>query len=151
MKSKELAKRYGLFIISLWFSALGVAITKCGSLGVSCISSVPNVLSLRFTALTIGGWTFLWNTLLVVCQIARQDVPEALGKLRVIYPNIMKLTYDNTRTRTNRVIDGAENVKRKSELELFEELYQQQNNQPMSDQQRSYVRELIESIKEANP
>lgn len=70
MKSKELAKRYGLFIISLWFSALGVAITKCGSLGVSCISSVPNVLSLRFTALTIGGWTFLWNTLLVICQIA---------------------------------------------------------------------------------
>ena len=70
MKSKELAKRYGLFIISLWFSALGVAITKCGSLGVSCISSVPNVLSLRFAALTIGGWTFLWNTLLVLCQIA---------------------------------------------------------------------------------
>ena len=70
MKRKELIKRYSLFIVSLWFSALGVAVTKCGSLGVSCISSVPNVLSLRFTALTIGGWTFLWNTLLVLCQIA---------------------------------------------------------------------------------
>ena len=70
MKRKELIKRYSLFIVSLWFSALGVAVTKCGSLGVSCISSVPNVMSLRFTALTIGGWTFVWNTLLVVCQIA---------------------------------------------------------------------------------
>ena len=70
MKRKELIKRYSLFIVSLWFSALGVAVTKCGSLGVSCISSVPNVMSLRFTALTIGGWTFLWNTLLVFCQIA---------------------------------------------------------------------------------
>jgi len=69
VKRKELVKRYSLFIISLWFSALGVAVTKCGSLGVSCISSVPNVLSLRFTALTIGGWTFVWNTLLVICQI----------------------------------------------------------------------------------
>ena len=69
MKRKELVKRYSLFIISLWFSALGVAVTKCGSLGVSCISSVPNVLSLRFTALIIGGWTFVWNTLLVICQI----------------------------------------------------------------------------------
>ena len=69
MKRKELIKRYSLFIVSLWFSALGVTVTKCGSLGVSCISSVPNVLSLRFTALTIGGWTFVWNTLLVVCQI----------------------------------------------------------------------------------
>jgi len=70
VKRKELIKRYSLFIVSLWFSALGVAVTKCGSLGVSCISSVPNVMSLRFTALTIGGWTFLWNTLLVLCQIA---------------------------------------------------------------------------------
>lgn len=69
MKTKELVKRYGLFIVSLWFSALGVAITKCGSLGVSCISSVPNVLSLGLPMLTIGGWTFVWNTSLVFCQI----------------------------------------------------------------------------------
>ena len=76
-------------------------------------------------------------------------MPEALGKLRVIYPNIMKLTYDNTRTRTSQIIDGAENVPQKSQLELFEEFYELQNNQPMSDQQRSFVCDLIESIKEA--
>lgn len=40
---KELAKRYALFIISLFISALGVAITKKGELGVSPISSVANV------------------------------------------------------------------------------------------------------------
>lgn len=40
---KELAKRYALFIISLSISALGVAITKKGELGVSPISSVANV------------------------------------------------------------------------------------------------------------
>ena len=51
MKAKEKIKRYGLFIVSLWFSALGVAFAKCGDLGVSPLSSVPNVLSLRFTAL----------------------------------------------------------------------------------------------------
>ena len=78
------------------------------------------------------------------------DVPEALGKLRVIYPNIMKLSYDNTRTRTNRIIDGAEDVQRKSPLQLFEELYEQQNNQPMSDEQRAFTQELIESIWEGN-
>jgi exonuclease SbcD len=75
-----------------------------------------------------------------------EDVAEALGKLRVIYPNIMKLSYDNTRTRMNQSIDGAQEVQRKSPLELFEELYVQQNNQPMSDQQRAFTRELIESI-----
>lgn len=40
---KELAKRYELFIISLFISALGVAITKKGELGVSPISSVADV------------------------------------------------------------------------------------------------------------
>jgi uncharacterized membrane protein YczE len=54
VKTKEILKRYGLFVISLWFSALGVAFAKCGNLGVSPLSSVPNVLSLRFTALTMG-------------------------------------------------------------------------------------------------
>lgn len=79
-----------------------------------------------------------------------EDIPEAMGQLRVIYPNIMKLSYDNTRTRTNQLIDGAENVKDKSPLELFEELYQKQNNQNMSDQQQAFTLELIESIWEEN-
>ena len=75
-----------------------------------------------------------------------EDVPEAMGKLRSIYPNILKLSYDNTRTRTNRIIDGAEAVQSKSPLELFEELYELQNNQPMQDAQRAFTKELMESI-----
>ena len=75
-----------------------------------------------------------------------EDVPEALGRLRLIYPNIMKLTYDNTRTRSSHIIDSAENVQRKSPLELFEELYDLQNNQPMSGVQRDFALELIESL-----
>lgn len=79
-----------------------------------------------------------------------EDVEEAMGRLRLIYPNILKLSYDNTRTRTNQVIDGAEDVKRKSPLELVGELYELQNNQPMSHVQREFTRELIESIWEDN-
>ena len=74
------------------------------------------------------------------------DIPEAVGRLRSLYPNLMKLSYDNTRTRTSRIIDGAQDVQRKTPLELFEELFELQNNQPMSDRQRSFARELIESI-----
>ena len=79
-----------------------------------------------------------------------EDVPEAIGKLRVIYPNIMKLTYDNTRTRTHQMIDGAADVEQKTPLQLFGELYEQQNNQPMSEEQSQFVQELIESIWEGN-
>ena len=75
-----------------------------------------------------------------------EDVAEVVGRLRVIYPNMMKLSYDNTRTRVNQVVDGAEDVQRKSPLTLFGELYELQNNQPMSDEQRSFTQELIESI-----
>lgn len=79
-----------------------------------------------------------------------EDIPEAVGKLRLIYPNLMHLKYDNTRTRANQVITGAEDVQRKNPLELFGELYELQNNQPMSEEQRDFTRELIESIWEGN-
>ena len=74
------------------------------------------------------------------------DVPEAVGKLRMIYPNLMKLSYDNARTRADHVIDTACDVERKTPLALFEELYELQNNQPMHEQQRAFAQELIEQI-----
>lgn len=69
MRPKEIFKRYLLFIISLFFSGLGVAMTKHGALGVSPISSVANILSLRFTFLTIGSWLIITNCLMVLAQI----------------------------------------------------------------------------------
>ena len=75
-----------------------------------------------------------------------EDIPEAVGKLRLRYPNLMKLSYDNTRTRTNQMVDCAEDVQHKSPLALFEELYEKQNNQPLSQEQRSIIRTLMGSI-----
>lgn len=75
-----------------------------------------------------------------------EDVPHALGKLRVIYPNIMQLDYDNTRTRSSGFIDKAGDVEQKSPSELFEEFYETQNNQSMSDIQKEFVQKLIEKI-----
>ncbi len=69
MTKRELFKRYTLFIISLFFSALGVAFTKRGELGVSPISSVANVLSYKFTFLSMGNWLIVWNCILIIGQI----------------------------------------------------------------------------------
>ncbi|MCR5156158.1 MAG: exonuclease SbcCD subunit D [Butyrivibrio sp.] len=74
------------------------------------------------------------------------DVIDAAAKLRVIYPNLMKLTYDNKRTQSQQIIEDAQDVERKSPLELFEEFYEKQNNQPMSDEQREFVTGCIESV-----
>ena len=69
MSPKELTKRYTLFIISLLFSGIGVAFTKTGALGVSPISSLANVLSLRFPFFSIGEWLIVTNLALVAGQI----------------------------------------------------------------------------------
>ena len=75
-----------------------------------------------------------------------EDIPDAIGKLRVIYPNLMKLDYDNKRTRSSHSIGLTESIEKKSPLELFCELYENQNNQPMSDEQKQFTQQLIESI-----
>ena len=110
--------------------------------------------SIRGTFEELTGKSFYEGTAtddyLHIMLTDEEDVPEAIGKLRVIYPNLMKLSYDNTRTRTNQVINGAEDVQRKSPLELFDELYELQNNQPMSEEQRGFMQELIETIWEGN-
>lgn len=69
LNKKEIAKRYVLFIISLFFSAIGVAFTKHGELGVSPISSVANVLSCKYDFLSIGVWLIIWNCILILGQI----------------------------------------------------------------------------------
>ncbi len=78
-----------------------------------------------------------------------EDVPDAIGKLRVIYPNIMKLDYDNKRTRMNSEIVGVDNMHRKNPIELFEEFYEKQNNKPFTNEQFELVSEMIEKIWEA--
>lgn len=74
------------------------------------------------------------------------DIFDAIGRLRQIYPNIMKLSYDNTRTRENRVITDVAEVEKKSPIELFEEFFELQNNQEMTKEQRELTTELISSI-----
>lgn len=75
-----------------------------------------------------------------------EDIPDVVQKLRVIYRNLMKLDYDNKRTRNQTDINGAEDVEVKSPLELFAEFYEQQNGAEMSDEQEKHMEALIEKI-----
>jgi exonuclease SbcD len=75
-----------------------------------------------------------------------EDIPDAVGKLRSIYPNIMKLEYDNTRTRLQAELTAPADAERKTPLDLFSEFYEKQNNRPLSQEQSAYVKELMESI-----
>ena len=75
-----------------------------------------------------------------------EDIVDAMGKLRVIYPNLMKLDYDNRRTRENRELTGGETEESRTPLELIMDFYEKQNNQPMNEKQKALVSELMEKV-----
>ena len=75
-----------------------------------------------------------------------EDIYDAVGKLRVIYPNLMRLEYDNTSTRKRQTIGETEPVEKKMPIDFMEELYQIQNNKAMSLEQRNYMKKMMETI-----
>ncbi len=79
-----------------------------------------------------------------------QDIPDAVNKLRVIYKNIMKLDYDNTRTRTVNQIDGTQEATQKSPYEHFRDLFELQNGHPLTQDQSRFMADLIQQIWEGN-
>ena len=79
-----------------------------------------------------------------------EDIPDVIAKLRSIYPNIMKLDYDNKRTRSRFGSLSAADAQHKSPLELFGEFYEEQNGQAMSSEQEAFARELMEKIWEGS-
>ncbi|MFA6866528.1 MAG: exonuclease SbcCD subunit D [Clostridia bacterium] len=86
------------------------------------------------------------NSFMHIILKDENDIPDAIGKLRIVYPNLMKLDYDNTRTRSNTIIDGIENIESKTPLELFEEFFEKQNNQEMTSEQRDFANSMIKNI-----
>lgn len=75
-----------------------------------------------------------------------EDIPDAIGKLRLIYPNLMSLDYNNSRTRSAGVLSDPAEADRKSPLVLFEAFYKEQNGRSMSDEQKDFAREIMEHI-----
>ena len=78
------------------------------------------------------------------------DIPDAIAKLRTVYHSLMKLDYDNIRTRSSSLIDSAHESDQKSPLEHFAEFYELQNNQSMSKVQSEFVENLIADIWEGD-
>lgn len=79
------------------------------------------------------------------------NVVDAIQKLRVIYKNIMKLEYDNIRTRESRKINLDNMViENKNPLEIFSEFYKLQNNKEMDDEQKKIIKKIMEEVWEEN-
>ncbi len=86
------------------------------------------------------------NDYIHVVLTDENDVIDAMAKLRVIYPNLMKITYENSRTREQKQITDIASIEKKTPFELFGEFYELQNNMKLSKEQESFVIECIDSI-----
>lgn len=76
-----------------------------------------------------------------------EDVIDAVAKLRVIYPNLMKLDYDNTRTRSGtQIVENLSEVQSSSPIDLFMEFFKTCNGKDMSEEQKEYVQNKIDKI-----
>ncbi len=74
------------------------------------------------------------------------DIPDAASKLRVVYKNLMSLSYDNTRTRHSAQIGCAEGAEEKSPAALFGELFALQNGREMNEDELSVLTDFIEGV-----
>lgn len=129
-----------------------VELKEKGSMNVTTVPPTPlhDMRQIRGTYLEVTSREFYrefdQKDYLHVTLTDEEDVPDAVGKLRIIYPNLMKMSYDNTRTRESRDVDAAEQVEQKTPLQLFEELYVLQNNQEMTQEQKAASLALMETI-----
>lgn len=131
-----------------------VELKEKGSVDLRTIPLKPlhDLRKIRGTYLEVTAKSFYENRdcedYLQVTLTDEEDVPDGMAKLRTIYPNLMRLGYDNKRTRSNAEVRAAERVEEKSELELFQEFYELQNNQSMTEVQEQFVEELLRGMKE---
>lgn len=75
-----------------------------------------------------------------------QDIPDGATKLRAIYKNLLKLDYDNTRTRNQNSISAVNLNEEKTTLELFDDFYEMVNGQKMVKEQTKIMEKVIEKV-----
>ncbi len=74
------------------------------------------------------------------------EVIDAIGQVKSVYPHVMRLEFDNLRSRTVNTKTAADNIDEKSELSLFAEFYKLQNLVEPDDEKMAIVSEIFEKI-----
>lgn len=146
--------KYSFSEISHKKSVTIVEMKEKGNVKVSTVELTPK-LDMREIKGTYEELTFKKNyentnteDYLHIILTDEEDVADAVAKLRCVYPNLMKLDYDNTRTRNSFALTQAEETEKKTDTELLSEFFEKQNGKSLSDEQLEYAANLFEQIKE---
>ncbi len=144
--------KYSISEIGQKKSVTVVELREKGELSVKTIPLVPMremcEYKMTFAELTDKSFYETINTddYIVATLTDERDIPDAVKTLQQIFPNLVKMRYDNSRTQNVSII-SAENSNEKLPPEiLFEKFYEQQNNHSMTDEQREFINKIVQEI-----
>ena len=130
-----------------------VTLREQGDVSIETIPLTPlhDMKRIRGSYAELMNRNYYQNTGLPECYLHitltdEEDIPDAIGRLRSVYPYIMQLDYDNLRTRLRQNPLTGQAQPESSPLELFSLLYEKQNNTPLSGSERDYLRDMMERI-----
>jgi exonuclease SbcD len=74
------------------------------------------------------------------------EIIDPMGKLRSVYPNIMSLDFENSRTSIDisAILPDSDTIEKLSAYELFGEFFLEMQGSTMSEEQAEIVRNLLE-------
>lgn len=75
-----------------------------------------------------------------------EDIPDAIRDLRQLFPRIMKLDYDNTRTRNLYMNTTVDNLPQQSPYEVFTTFYKERTKQELTEKQQQIIQDLMQEV-----
>ena len=74
-----------------------------------------------------------------------QEILDAIGKVREIYPNVMLLDFENKRSQNDLELELLTNkdLQEKTPEQLFADFYLKQNNQELTNQQQKILQQVL--------
>ena len=74
------------------------------------------------------------------------EVMDAISTLRTVYPNVLKISYDNMASRAAENVERLGAVDKKNPFEIFEAFFNSRRGRDMDEDEKEYVHSLIEKI-----
>lgn len=74
------------------------------------------------------------------------EVMDAMATLRSVYPNVLRISYDNKASKAAENIEKLGTMDKQNPLEIFETFFTSRRGTEMDEQQKEYVQSLIEKI-----
>ena len=77
-------------------------------------------------------------------------IVDVIGKLRAVYPNLLRTSYQNNRSIVNASIKNSArgDVAKRNEFDLFSEFYKNQNNMELDKERSKIISKIIKELKD---